>query len=155
MKMKQLILGFVLLFAGTTLFSQTLDDYMEVQRGALKTEKKAIVAEAMQFTDAESEAFWPLYNEYNNKMYTHNTEKLKLIKKYAANYELMPNEDAIDLWNAAVKIEQNLMTLQKQYFKKFLKILPGRKAVRYFQVENKLKNIIDAQLALEIPLVEQ
>jgi hypothetical protein len=155
MKMKQFILGFVLLLAGTTLFSQTLDDYMEVQREALKAEKKAIVAEAMQFTDTESEAFWPLYNEYNNKMYVHNTELYKLIKKFAANYELMPHEDAISLWNGAMKVEQDLLNLEKQYFKKFLKILPGRKAMRYFQVESKIKNIIDAELAMEIPLVEE
>ena len=145
----------ILVFAGTTLFSQTLDDYMEVQREALKTEKKAIVAEAMVFTEAESELFWPLYNEYNSKMYIHNTEIYKLIKKFAENYEMMSNENAIELWNSAMKVEQDLLNLEKQYFKKFQKILPGRKVMRYFQVENKIKTLIDAELALEIPLVQE
>jgi hypothetical protein len=151
--MKQIILGMALLFASTVLFSQTLDDYMEVQREALKTEKKAIVAEAMQFTDAESEAFWPLYNEYNSKMYIHNTELYKLIKKFAANYELMSNESALELWAGAMQVEQDLLKLEKTYFKKFQKILPGRKVMRYFQVESKIENLVHAQLALEIPLV--
>jgi hypothetical protein len=31
-----------------------MDDYIEVQRDVLKTEKKAVVAETMQFTDAVS-----------------------------------------------------------------------------------------------------
>lgn len=151
--MKKLILGMTLLFASTVLFSQTLDDYMEVQREALKTEKKAIVAEAMQFTDAESEVFWPLYNEYNSKMYIYNTERYKLIKKFAANYELMSNETAIELGSSSMKIDSDLLSLEKQYYKKFQKILPGRKVLRYFQVESKLKTIVDAQLAMEIPLV--
>lgn len=151
--MKHLILFILALFAGTSLFSQTMDDYMEVQREALKTEKKAVVAEAMEFTEAESELFWPLYNEYNNKMYVHNTELYKLIKKFAENYEVISNEDAVELWTSAMKVEQDLLNLEKQYFKKFQKILPGRKVMRYFQVENKIKTLIDAELALEIPLV--
>ncbi len=151
--MKQIILGMALLFASTVLFSQTLDDYMEVQREALKTEKKAAVAQAMQFTDAESEVFWPLYNEYNGKMYVFNTELYKLIKKFAANYELMSNEKAVELWTGSMKVEQDLLNLEKTYFKKFQKILPGRKVMRYFQVENKIKTLVEAQLALEIPLV--
>jgi hypothetical protein len=153
--MKKLFLVMVVLFAGSYLFSQTMDDYMEVQREALKTEKKAIVAEAMQLTDAESEVFWPLYNEYNNKMYTFNTDRYKLVKQFAENYELMSNENAIELWQSAMKNEQELLNLQKQYFKKFQKILPGRKVMRYFQVENKIRTLINAQLAVEIPLVEQ
>ena len=153
--MKKLILGIALLIAGTAVFSQTLDDYMEVQREALKTEKKAVVAEAMEFTEAESEVFWPLYNEYNSKMYLHNTELYKLIKEYAENFEMLSNEKAIELWNKAIKIEQDLLSLEKQYFKKFQKILPGRKVTRYFQVESKIKTLIDAELALEIPLVQQ
>jgi hypothetical protein len=153
--MKKLFLVMVMLFAGSYLFSQTMDDYMEVQREALKTEKKAIVAEAMQLTDAESEVFWPLYNEYNNKMYTFNTDRYKLVKQFAENYELMSNENAIELWQSAMKNEQELLNLQKQYFKKFQKILPGRKVMRYFQVENKIRTLINAQLAVEIPLVEQ
>ena len=151
--MKKILFVVLIAFLGSNLVAQTLDDYMEVQREALKTEKKAVVAEAMMFTDAESTVFWPLYNEYNNKMYTHNTDLYKLIKKFAENYETISDENAVELWNAAMKIEASLASLEKQYFKKFLKIMPGKKAMRYFQVESKIKTLIDAQMALEIPLV--
>jgi hypothetical protein len=49
----------------------------------------------------------------------------------------------------------DLLKLEKSYFKKFLKILPGTKAVRYLQAENKIKNLVDAQLSLQIPLFEE
>ena len=153
--MKKLFVIIMVTFLGVNLSAQTLDDYMEVQREALKTEKKAIVAEAMMFNDAEAEVFWPLYNEYNNKMYTHNTEIYKLVKKYAEGYESLSDEGAVELWTAVMKVEANLASLEKQYFKKFLKILPGKKAARYFQVESKLRTLVDAQMALEIPLIEE
>lgn len=54
--MRKLLIVLAGLLFGTTLFSQTVDDYMEVQRAALKAEKKAVVADAMQFTDTVSKA---------------------------------------------------------------------------------------------------
>ena len=153
--MKKIFFGMVMIFLGTTLFAQTLDDYMEVQRGVLKTEKKAVVAEAMQFTDAESTVFWPLYNEYNDKKYTLNTKVYQLIKKFADNYETMSDETAIELWQENMKIKQELTKLEKSYFKKFQGILSGKKATRYMQLENKIKALINAEIALEIPLMEE
>ncbi|NOX87075.1 MAG: hypothetical protein GXO86_14130 [Chlorobi bacterium] len=153
--MRKLLIVLAGLLFGTTLFSQTVDDYMEVQRAALKTEKKAIVADAMQLTDAESKVFWPLYNEYNDKIYTLNTKLYYLIKEFAEHFDTMTNEKALEITGEVLKNEQELLNLKKQYFKKFQKILSGKQVMRYFQVENKIKALIDAQLASEIPLVEK
>lgn len=153
--MKKLFIGLVLVFFGTSIFAQTANDYLEVSRGVIKTEKKAAIAEAMQLTDIESQAFWPLYNEYNEKMYVINTDLFNAIKDYSKHYETMTDEKALELWGNATKVETELLKLKKTYFKKFLKILPPTKTVRYFQAENKIKALIDAELALEIPLFEE
>jgi hypothetical protein len=154
--MKNVFLSLMAIFMVASISAQNLDDYMEVQREVLKTEKKAIVAEAMQFTEAESAVFWPLYNEYNEKMYIHNTKVYNLIKDYAEHYgDKMTDEKAIEIWTSVMKIEAELGKLEKNYFKKFRAILPGKKAARYMQLESKIKTLIDAQLALEIPLMEE
>ncbi len=154
--MNKLLIAIAVLFLGTTLSAQTLDDYMEVQRGVLKTEKKAVVANAMQFTDAESTVFWPLYNEYNDKMYISNTKLYNLIKEYAEYFDSkMTDEKAIEIWTNVMKVEAELAKLERTYFKKFQGILGGKKAARYMQLESKIKALIDAELALEIPLMEE
>ena len=153
--MKKLIIGIVLVFMTTGLFAQNVNDYMEVTRDVIKTEKKAAIAEAMQLTDLESKVFWPLYNEYNEKMYVENTKFINTIKDYANNYDKMTDEKAKELWSEVMKIDGNLLKLKKSYFKKFVKIMPATKAVRYFQAENKIKSLVDAKLALEIPLFEE
>lgn len=153
--MKKILFSIMLLFASSIIIGQTMDDYMEVQREVLKTEKKAVVAEAMQFTDAESAAFWPMYNEYNEKMHVMNTKLYKLIKEYAEYYgEKMTNEKAVEIWTNNMKVETELAKLERAYFKKFQGILSGKKAARYMQLENKIKALIDAELAIEIPLME-
>ncbi len=153
--MKKILFVILIAFIGSNLAAQTLDDYMEVQREALKTEKKVVVTEAMMFTDAESTVFWPMYNEYNDKKYILNTKVYQLIKKFADNYETMSDETAIELWQENMKIKQELLKLEKSYFAKFQKIMTGKKVMRYFQTESKIQSLINAQLALEIPLVEE
>lgn len=152
--MKKLIITLTFALLAGIAFSQTENDYMEVQRAALKTEKKALIAESMQLTEQESTVFWPLYNEYNEKLYIVNTKVYELILKFANEYETLSDEQAIELWNENMKIKKEASKLEANYFKKFQSILSGKKTLRYFQTENKIKSLINFQLSMEIPLAE-
>ena len=153
--MKKIILGLSFVFFAAAMMAQNTHDYMEVERATLKTEKKALVADAMELTEDESTVFWPLYNEYNEKQYVINTKVYNLIIEYAENFDTLSDEKALELWNESMKQRDELSKLKKSYFKKFQKILSGKKVVRYFQVENKVWALINAQLAMEIPLMEE
>ena len=66
----------------------------------------------------------------------------------------MNDELAKEYWTRNMNIDMELLKLEKSYYKKFLKVLNAQKAFRYFQAENKIENLILAQLALDIPLLE-
>jgi hypothetical protein len=153
--MKKLNLLFLALVLGFTVNAQDFNDYLEVSREVLKTEKKALIAEVMQFTSEESQAFWPLYNEYEQKKYTVNSKYFKLVEKFADNFGKMSDEVALDVINESIAIDMELVKLEKAYAKKFQKILSPQKTIRYLQAENKIKALIDAELALQIPLLEE
>lgn len=142
-----------LLFAGVA-YSQNSNDYLEVQREVLKTEKKAMVAEAMQLTEAESTVFWPLYNEYNEKRYVLGTKIYSLVLKFSNEYENLTDEQAINLWNESLSIRAEIFKLEKTYLKKFQKIMTGKRVLRYFQIESKIDKLMAAQQTLQIPLAE-
>lgn len=152
--MKKLILSTLVLFLASMAISQTTDDYIEIMRSVLKTEKKAVIAEAMTLTETEAELFWPLYNEFNEKMYTVQTKRVQIIKDYADNYESMSNEKADELWNSYMGFKMEVLKLNKVYYKKFKKIIPAGKAAKYFQAENKIATLVDFQLAAELPFIE-
>jgi len=152
--MKKTLSILFLLAISIATYAQTTNDYVEMMRSVLKTEKKAAVVDAMQLTDAESAPFWELYKEYNDKMYTAQNKRIKAIKDYADNYDKLSDEKADEIWNLVLQFKQESAKLQKSYYKKFKKILPTAKAVRYFQLEGKIEAMVAAQLALEIPLVE-
>lgn len=152
--MKKMIIGTLFMFLASMAFTQTADDYIEVLRSVLKTEKKAAIAEVMQLNEQEAEVFWPLYNEFNEKMYTVQSKRVKIIKDFAANFDNMTDVKADELWTASMNFKQESLNLTKQYYKKFKKILPAGKAAKYFQAENKIAALVDYELAAEIPLVE-
>jgi hypothetical protein len=137
-----------------TAFTQTLDDYIEIARDVLNTEKKAAVAEAMELSDEESAPFWDLYNEFSMEANRVHNQRIALIKDFANNFENMSDEKADELWQGALSYQQQLLKLKKSYYKKFKKIITPGKAAKYFQIENKIEALINAELALEIPLIE-
>ncbi len=149
---KSLIVLFVSVIS-ISAFAQEATDYAEIVRSAISTEKKALISEVMQLSDQQGKAFWPLYNEYQEKMYKIGTKKYQLITNFADHFEKMPEEEAKDILKEANTIEGEYLKLKKTYVKKFLKILPAQTVLRYFQAENKIKLLIDAKISSEIPLL--
>ena len=155
-KMKSRIILFAagMILAISPVFAQSIDDYIEIARDVLNTEKKAAVAEAMQLSDLESAPFWELYNEYNLEANKVHNLRIALIKDFAKNYENLSDEKADELWNGVLSYQLQLLKLKKSYYKKFKKIISPGQAARYFQIENKIEALINANLAAEIPLIE-
>ena len=135
-------------------YAQTQDDYIEIVRGVLKTEKKAAIAEVMTLSEQEAEVFWPLYNEYEAKDYEIQSKRVRIIKDLVANFENLSDEEADNLWISYTKYKQEILNLNKVYYKKFKKILPAAKAARFFQALNKIAAAADYHVATQIPIIE-
>ena len=134
--------------------AQTTNDYLEISRDVLKIEKKAAIADVMDLSEIESQPFWNLYNEYQGELYIVHNKRIDGIKDFAKNYEKMSDEKADELWMNFIGYQSDLLKLKKGYYKKFKKILPAVKAARFFQAENKIEALVNAQLALDIPMIE-
>ena len=127
-----------------------LDSIMEA---SYRAEKKALITEAIQLSTEEAKDFWPLYEEYNSKVEAKNQELIDLVNKNASKLDMLTDDEAEDIWKEKISHDSDIIKLEKKYFKKMLRILPGGKVVRYFQAENKIKSLMDAQMAIEVPLI--
>ncbi len=127
---------------------------VEVSRAQIQAERQAIVNRAMELTDSESTAFWPLYREYRTKMAEVTDKQVATIKEYAAAFNSMTDKEADRLMSNYMDYQKDKLNLERDYVKKFKKILPTRKVARYFQLEHKLDAIIEYDLAKSIPLLE-
>jgi hypothetical protein len=152
-KISFLVLVSMILAAGAAL-AQGPEQYIELLRSDLKTERVAIITEAMQFTPEEGEVFWPIHREYELEVAKIGDRRIALIKEFGANFDAMTDEMAEDLIKKSIKIDEDTLKLEKKYIKKFIKVLPARRVARYAQIDHRINILIDIQIAAGLPLFE-
>ena len=81
----------------------------------IRADKKLLVAENMQLTDAESKAFWPVYKQYQDELFLLRSRSLNLVKSYSDAYEAMTNERAKKLMDELMAIEFRGSKLRQSY----------------------------------------
>ena len=130
---------------------------MELVRDAAKSNKKALIAVNLQLTPAEEKGFWPVYDSYQADL-DKITERLgKLIVDYAKefNADSLSDAKAKELMKNYLACEEDIIKLKKSYLSKFDAVIPGKKVMTYYQLENKIGAIIRYDMAGQIPLALQ
>jgi hypothetical protein len=127
---------------------------MEMLREKMKGDKKQVVALAMQLTPDEAPGFWPVYEAFQADLGKLNARLGQLIKRYAEAYrgDTLTKEKAQALLDEILQIEQAEVDLHRAYVPKLSAVLSAVKVARYLQIENKLRAILEFELADEIPL---
>ena len=133
-----------------------IETNMEILAEKLEADKKLVVAANLELTDAESEAFWPIYDEFQKGLQGLHERTVKVIMAYADAYnaDTLTDDGAINLLKESMSIQADEMKMKKDLVTKLAKVLPGKKVTRYVQIENKIAAVVDYELAAEIPLVE-
>jgi len=130
---------------------------MELVRDAAKSNKKALIAVNLKLTPAEEKGFWPVYDSYQADL-DKITERLgKLIVDYAKEYnaDSLSDAKAQELMKNYLACEEDIIKLKKSYLSKFDAVMPGKKVMTYYQLENKIGAIIRYDMAGQIPLALQ
>jgi hypothetical protein len=153
-KMKKLVLSAVCLLLGLPGIASAQEQYVELLRQDINTQKTAILTEAMDLNEAQSEKFWPIVREYDLKRAEIADRRIAAIKKYAANFETMTPDMAKEIVEESMKIDSDMMKLKKDYFGKVSKELSAVEAGRFLQVENFVDNLLLLQIQSELPLVQ-
>ena len=129
-------------------------DNMQIVREKIRADKKLFVAENMQLTEAEAQAFWPVYEGYQDELFLLRARTAKLINDFADAYEKMTNDTAKNLMDEYMTIETLGLKLRQAYLPKFREVLPEVKVVRYYQIENKIHAVLMYELGADIPLMK-
>jgi len=131
--------------------SPDLDSMIQSLRADARADKVAIITQAMQFSDKDSAAFWPIYRRYESDLAKINDQKVDLIKSYAQKYDTLTDSDAKTMADQAFSIQSQTIDLRKKYYKEFNKQLPATVVTKFFQLEHRLDLIVDLKLAANLP----
>jgi len=128
------------------------DDFADLLRKDIRSQKKQIIAENMGLSDTEAEKFWPVYDQYSAELSKIYDVKLALLKDYADNYSTMTGEQADNYIRKRGEVEQSIMGLRLKYIPAFRKVLSGRETALFYQLDWRLGLAIDVQL-VQVPLI--
>ena len=128
------------------------DDFIELLRKDVRSQKKQIIAENMGFSDSEAEKFWPVYDRYATELSKIYDTKIALLNDYAQNYKTMTGEQAENYIRKRAEVEQSTMQLRLKYMPAFRKVLSARETVLFYQLDWRLGLAIEVEL-LQVPLI--
>ncbi len=149
--MRSLLIA-ALLSITATAFAQ--ENTFELLRQDLKTQKVAIITASVPMTQAQADAFWPIYREYDVELSKLGDRRMAVIKKYAANYDKIDEKMAEELVKESFSIANDRNDLLEKYYKKAAKAVGTVTAARFLQVENQMLTLVDAQIIDQVPLVK-
>jgi hypothetical protein len=130
------------------------DKYLELLRSDVRTARVEILTEALDLTEEQGAAFWPIYREYDTELSALGDRRIALVQHFAEKYGVLTDEDAAAMAKEWFGIHKDRLKLREKYFGKVAKVTSSLVAARFIQVENVLGTLIDLQIAAELPLLE-
>jgi hypothetical protein len=126
--------------------------YLELLRSDVNAEKVAIMTEGMMLTPEQGDEFWPMYRSYQAELAKLGDRRVAMIRTFAEQFETLTDEQAKALSKEWFSIHEDRMKLLKKTHGTVEKEMGPAVAARFVQIENTLLDLIDVQIAAEMPI---
>jgi Spy/CpxP family protein refolding chaperone len=123
-------------------------------RDAVRADKRAVVAKNMELTEAEAKKFWPLYEAYQKDVQKVLQRQNRAVVEYVNQASTMNDTNAKRLARELLDADAEEQRLRERQLKRLYAVLPARKAIRYLQIENKIRTLSHYDMGAQIPLVQ-
>ncbi len=137
--MKNIIL--ILLLATTAGMAQA-----QTPKERIEALKISYITRALHLTPEEAQQFWPIYNEYQDKL-----EVLKKERR-AATFERwkkdrnLSDQEVEEALNQYIEYNRKELELQEAYIEKFKTVLPVKKVAQLIVAEERFKLVLLEEL---------
>jgi hypothetical protein len=130
------------------------DQQLTLLRRDIRAIKKQLIAANLTLTDTEATKFWQVYEEYSADLGKINDTRTAIIKEYSDEYGTLTDDQADSLIRRWLETDIEQARLRQRYVPIFRKVLPGKKAATFFQLDRRISMMIDVQLTSQLPLVQ-
>lgn len=105
----------------------------------VKTWKIAFITEKLDLTPDEAQKFWPVYNEYENKLEDLRKKRRQERRSAKENIDEMTDKEVEAMVDSEMTFRQKELDLQKEYHGKFKSVLPVRKVGKLYAAEEQFR----------------
>jgi len=130
------------------------DQQLALLRRDIRSIKKQLIAANLTLTDSEATKFWQVYEEYSADMGKINDTRTAIIKEYSDEYGTLTDDQADNLIRRWLDTDIEQTKLRQRYVAIFRRVLPGKKAATFFQLDRRISTMIDVQLTSQLPLAQ-
>ena len=128
---------------------------IEVARAGMQADRATIITAAMNFSDKEAAAFWPIYRQYEYERSKLDDGRVVVIKEYTQKYPALTDAEAKSMAERMFECDSRQIALKKTYFKKFDKVLPAFTVAKFFQLEHRLDLLVDMKVESSLPPISR
>jgi hypothetical protein len=153
--MKKYILIIAALFLASFAYTQSNKEEVDLLQAAFGMDKKAVVADFVKPSDAQKDAFWKLYDEYETQRKDLGKQRIELLNQYASQYLTMTSEQA-DAWTKKViDLQKKTDNLIVTYYGKVKAVTDGVVATQFYQIEGYILTAIRMQVLENVPFLQK
>ena len=142
------VLALLTLLTVSKISAQQVDDSLRYAESVWSMEKKAMILEELNLTEAEKSAFWPVYESYANATQYLDMEYIRLLQ---LSEKERSGKKSASLTEHMLMNELLLAKTRKQYFRKFRKALSPAQASVFMQLDNDFRTMLRIQMQKDAP----
>lgn len=131
---KKLLLAIAFVTLATTFYGQRRPD-----REKLKSLKIAFLTERLDLSNAEAQAFWPAYNEHEERMNDFRRSERQDIRGTVTDFDALSEKEAEELLDKQMALEAEKLAEQQAFVKTMKGILSAKKTILLLKSEEDFK----------------
>jgi hypothetical protein len=116
--------------------------------------KKELIAANLTLTESESTRLWQVYEQYSADISKINDKKMAILNEYSEEYDTLSDDRADNLIRRWLETDIEQAKLRQRFAAIFRKVLPGKKAATFLQLERRISMMMDVQLTSGLPLAQ-
>ena len=126
--MKKLIVLISTIFICGALWAQ------QPRNDRIAAQRIAFITQRLQLSPEESQQFWPIYNQYTDKV-----QQIRNFAKMEKPFDEMSDAETEKFLMNQIDKEQRELDLQKEYYQKLRKVISVKKLAKLYRAEQDFK----------------
>ena len=141
--------------AATAQTTAAADGPLQAFAAQARPDKRAYVSGTLGLTEAEAKRFWPVYDAYQRSVEANTRRLTRMVEDVVSVGERVANDAyAKNLASQYLVAYDDEARDWRRMHRSVMRALPAHKALRYLQVEAKLRALRDYEHAQAMPLLK-
>jgi len=151
---KLLVLGLAFVFA-PPLYAQINNDELQMFQTLFGMSKKEIVAEFVKVDGPKNDAFWKLYNEYEDNRKQLGQKRFVALNNYVKNYSKLTATETDEIMEDIILLTTSQDKLIARYYKKIKNAIGINVAAQFYQIEWYMQSQVRTNILENIPTINE